>query len=880
MRWLRKLRALFRRDQLDAEMREEMRAHIEQLTERNRAAGLAPGEARSAALREFGNVANVQEQVRERRGWLWLEQVAQDARYAGRSLGKSPGFTVVALVTLALGIGVNTTSFSVLAALLLHTPPYPQPDAIVRVYQTSPYGFSSGHSPANFRDYRAQNTVFAPIAALQNTSFNLGDPGQPADRLRGLCVSADFFAVLGLAPELGRTFTADEEREGNNAVVILSHGTWTRRFAGDPTIIGRTLRLDAGPVTVVGVMPATADDPLVWSEVAAWRPLTLSDKTWAHRDNATLSVVARIKAGLTQAQAEEGMKTVAARLALAWPQFNTDRSLRLVPLGRSTADGTTRSINRMTMSLAGFVLLIACANLANLQFARNSARAREYAVRLALGASRSRLMRLVLAEGILLALAGGGLALLLAVWANDLVGRTFDLGGGATLAVPLDGRVLVFTSLVSLATGVGFGLLPAWLASRASVGDALKQGGRSATGGRSQHRLRAALIVAEVALALVLLAGAGFFVRGLQRCAQRDPGWQVDNLLTADLSLRGANYANPAIRDSFYRRLQERLLALPGVEQAALARSLPTAGYSNGNTFVVEGRPEPAADRSPSARVSGVSPGYFATLGIRLLQGRDFTAADDATKPPVVIINESMARQLWPGENPIGKRIGGATPFMSSPREVIGVVSDVRAVANFDNVEGRFQFYRALAQWSVNSVSLALRSHQAVETLAPDLRRIVAELDSDQAVSNVETVRTTIDRNLGSIAAAGTALVCFAALGVLLAAIGIYGVIANSVFERTNEIGIRLALGAQIRDIFALVIGGGLRLTLLGAALGLLGAAGIPRLLRAISPEFSTVDVGLTACVTLGLILVAAFACWLPARRATKVDPLIALRTE
>ena len=800
--------------------------------------------------------------------------------FALRRLLASPGFTIAALVTLALGIGANTTSFSVLNALLLHTPPYPQPDALVRVFRTTPQGQSGAHSAANFLDYRAQNTVFEHLAAIRSTDFNLGEPGRPADRLRGLFVTADFFPLLRTAPVLGRTFTPEEDRVGNNQVVVISHSTWTQRFGGDPAIVGRTVRIDGTPVTIIGVMPATFADPQLWGDVAAWRPLALPDVASADRENTYLTAVARLKPGIALEQAPTAMSALSAQLALAYPATNLNRGLRVVPLGRSTQDNTARGITWLVAGLAGFVLLIACANLANLQFARNAARGREFAIRAALGASRAQLIRVVLTESLLLSLVGGALGLVLALWSNELVSRSFTFGESAGLIIPLDRRVLAFTIIVSVLTGVGFGLLPAWLASRTNVGDALKQGCRGSTAGRSQHRVRHALIVAEIALALVLLAGAGFFLRGLQHFTQRDPGWRPGGLLTAEVSLRGQNYATSAARDLFYRRLHERLAALPGVERVALGTSLPTSGFNLGNSFVVEGQPPPPPGRALAASVSAVSPGYFETLGIRLLQGRDFTAADTNGKPFVVVINESMARRLWPGQNPIGQRIGGATPFMENPREIIGVVSDVRSVASLNNVEGSFQFYRALAQWNQSFATIALRSRTAPETLAPDLRRAVAEIDPDQAVFRINTIQHEIDRGLGPVDAAGYALAGFAALGVLLAAVGVYGVIANSVVQRTNEIGIRMALGAQVRDIFALILGAGLRLTLLGTVLGLAGAYGVARLLPLINPELSAENAGVTAAVTMFLILVAALACWLPARRATRVDPMTALRAE
>ena len=799
--------------------------------------------------------------------------------YALRSLAKSPGFTAIALLTLALGIGANTTSFSVLNALLLHTPPYPEPDALVRVFATTATSNRGVHSAANALDYRAQTTAFAQTAIYRGTDLTLGEPGQPADRLRALLVTHDFFPLLRTPPALGRFFTPEEDQPGNNHVVILSHATWLQRFGADPQILGRTLRIDGTPVAIIGVMPAGYNDPLLFGEVAAWRPLALP-ATGADRENTTLQLIARLKPNVSLAAAETEMTALSDRLARDYPATNRNRSIRLVPLGASAQDDTGRNITLLVLALAGFVLLIGCANLANLQFARNAARGREHAIRAALGASRAQLIRLVLAESLLLSVGGGALGLVLALWTNDLVGRSFALGDGARLAVPLDLRVLVFTLVVSVLTGIGFGLLPAWLAARANVSDALKQGSRGATASRSQHRVRHGLIVTQIALALVLLTGAAFFIRGLQRITHRDPGWRSEGLLAAYLSLRGANVSTAASRDAFYRRLQERLAAIPGVERVAVAASLPTFLYANGNTFVVEGRPAPEPGRSPLARVTAVLPGYFDTLGIRLLAGRDFAPTDSNDKPHVVIINETMARQLWPGQNPIGKRIGGATPYMSNPREVIGVVNDVRPVGLLANTEGQFQFYRALTQWNQNSASVALRTSLAPEALAPELRRALAEIDPDQAIYRVDTVRNEAARSLRSIDAAGYALLGFAIVGLLLAALGIYGVIANSVVQRTNEIGVRLALGAQLRDILTLILGQGLKLTFLGAALGLLGAFYLTRLLRIISPEMAVPAPLLTGAITALLITLSLLACYLPARRATKVSPMTALRAE
>jgi predicted permease len=800
--------------------------------------------------------------------------------HALRSLFKSPAFTAIALLTLALGIGANTTAFSVVNALLLHTPPYAEPERVVRLLQTSPSGQIGFLSPANFLDYRTHNTVFAHTTAYRSTDFNLAEPGQPADRLRGLLVTHDFFPLLRVPAALGRTFTAEEDRNGNHAVVVLSHATWLQRFGGDPAILGHSLRIDGESVTVIGVMPADFNDPLVFGEVAAWRPLALPDVATADRENATVIALARLKPEIALSAAQSALATVANQLALAHPATNRNHSVRLVTLGDSIQDDTGRTITLLVLGLAGFVLLIACANLANLQFARNAARGREHAIRLALGASRARLIRLVLAESVLLSIAGGALGLVLAAWTNDLVARTFTLGDNSHLAVRLDVRVLTFTLVVSLLTGIAFGLLPAWLAARANVSDALKQGSRGTTASRSQHRVRHALIVAQIALALMLLVGATFFLRGLDRITHRNPGWRTDHLLTAYLSLRGPNVATTAAREAFFLRLQERLAAIPGVERVGIGTSLPTYGLGNSSGFVVEGQPMPEPGRGHRAAVAAVLPGYFETLGIRFVAGRDFAATDSVDKPHVVVINETMARQLWPGQNPIGKRIGGSNPFMRNPREVIGVVTDVRPVGNLGNTEGQFQFYRALTQWNQNFASIALRTQLAPEAVAPLLRRALVELDPDQAIYRIDTVRHEAARSLRSIDAAGYALLGFAVIGLLLAALGLYGVISNAVVQRTNEIGVRLALGAQLRDILALILGQGLRLTAIGTALGLLGAFFITRLLRTISPEMGAPAPLLVASITALIVTLSLLAAYLPARRATRVSAMTALRTE
>lgn len=791
----------------------------------------------------------------------------QDLRFGLRMLVKKPGFTLIAVFTMALGIGANTSMFTAVQATLLRELPYPDAVSLVRVYRTSPQSRSWPHSPANFLDQQAQNNVFERMAALNPRPFTLAEPGQPAERVRGLQASIELFPLLGIQPMLGRTFTVDEDRPGRDNVVILSHGFWLRRFAGDPNILGRLLRLDGEPVMVIGVMSAWFHDRRVGGAVDVWRPLVFTDTQRQKRDDNWLLSIARLKPGVSLTQAQAEMDSLATKLSQAYPESNSEVGLRLVPLAESGNENGRRVI-WLTMSLAGFVLLIACANLSNLQLARMTMRAREFAIRSALGARRGRLLRQLLTESLLLAVLGGLLGLLLAKWGNELLSRQIFNDDEIGMALRLNLKVLGFAFAASTLAGLVFGLVPAWLASRTDVNSVLKQGSRGTTGDRSQHRLRHALVVAEVALALVLLAGAGLVVRGLQRFTVRDPGWQADGLTLGYLSLPDSKYGSSDSRRAFAERLQEKLSALPGSERVALAFSLPVEDFSVTESFAIAGQPEPPRGHEPLRFINRVTPGYFDTLGMKLVTGRDFTAADTSNRPPITIINETMARTFWPGESPIGKRIGN--------EEIVGVVSDVRFPANLDEPDTRFQTYRPFAQEPQHGLAIALRGNITAETL----RQVVAEMDSDQSINELGSARAAIARRLDNYAVLGWLLSSFAVLGLLLAALGLYGVIAGFVSQRINEIGVRMALGAQPRDVLWLVVGKGLRLTLFGVGLGFIGAFVLARLLVAIAPGLESND-PLAIVFAAGLLTaVAALACWIPARRAARVDPMIALRHE
>jgi predicted permease len=799
-----------------------------------------------------------------------------DLKFAFRQLLKNPGFTAVAVLTLALGIGANTAMFSLLNTLLFRALPYPEPERLVGVFRTSPHSQSWPHSPGNFSDYREQNKVFERLAVYRRSSYNISESDQATERLDGMRITEDFFPALGVQPMLGRVFIPEEDQSGADAVIVLSHRFWMRRFGGDTNILGRNVRLDGQSVTIIGVMPPGFDHPLLWGAVDLWRPMGFTAEQRRSRGNNYLQIMGRLKPGVPVKRADAEMKALAARLGKEYPGQALD-SLRLEPMQRMVSDDIGRKVSWFAFGLAGFVLLIACANLANLQLLRTAARAREFAVRAALGAQRARLLKQCLTESVVVALIGGALGLLLALWCTEWIGRRlFD--GLPGVSVAIDARVLGFAFVCSVLTGLIFGVVPAWFAARADVNDALKENLRGTTVGRTHHRLRNALIVGEVGFALVLLTGAGLFISGLQRFVQLSPGWRVDGLVFAQLSLKGTNYNRGYQRSVFFNELERRLAAVPGVEKVSFSSTLPIWPFDSSGGFQVEGRPLTDGQPVPEVFRESVSTRHFETLGLRVREGRLFTSADTTNSPRVAIINETMARTFWPGESAVGKRI--ASPGSTNWSEIVGVVNDVRFPAALAETYTRFQSYQPMAQSPANRVSIALRSRVATSAIASAIRQIVFELDRDQALFQVRTAREFIGTGLGGITLLSRLLGGFAALGLVLAAIGVYGVTSYSVVQRTGEIGIRMALGAQRRDVLYLVLSKGFRLSLLGALIGLGGAWGVSRLLSAAVPALPTRDPLTFAAVTVVLVGAALFACYLPARRATKVNPMEALRYE
>jgi predicted permease len=800
--------------------------------------------------------------------------LGQDLRYAARSLRRAPAFAAVAIITLALGIGANTAMFSVLNTYLFRPLPYQESERLVQVFRTSIHSDSWPHSAANFIDFRARNDVFSEMVTYNGTTPVLVRDGQPAERLQGLLVSGHFFAALGVPPALGRVFSNEEDQPNMNDVLVLSERAWRNRFGADPSLIGRSLQLDGRSVQVIGVMPAAFEHPILWQSVDFWRPIAFRPEERTNRGNNYLRAFARLKPGVDIDSAQRSMQALAANLSRE-TSSNANESLRLAPLQRSASSAVSRTVMWFTFGLAGIVLLIACANLANLQLVRSAARTREHSVRAALGAKRGRLLRQSMTESLVIACLGGVLSLLLAYGAIGFINsRLFASLPGAS--VPVDFTVFGFAFFVSLFTGVLFGTVPAWLASRPDVNLVLKESPRGSTSG-SHHRLRYALIVGEVAFAVILLAGAGLFLRGLQRFESLDPGWRPDGLLTGQLGLQGNRYLAPDQRMLFFNQLEERLRSIPGVQRVALSNSMPIWGFNSSGGVFIEGQPEPEQGKLPEVFFDQVSHGYFETLGLRLIAGRTFESTDVFGNTDVVIINDTMARRFWPNENPIGKRIR-RTFNPPTWLEVVGVVSDISFPANLAEPYTRLQAFRPLTQIAVPFVNVTVRAAGAPDTLAQPMRQVLADLDPNLALHRVRTARGLVNEGLGNVSLLGTLLGSFAVLGLALAAIGIYGVTSYSVVQRTSELGIRMALGAQARDVLWLILSTGAGVIALGALIGSTGAIAVSRLLAATIPTLPTRDPVALAGLVLFLVVIALVACFVPAGRATRVDPLVALR--
>ncbi|MGH9868054.1 MAG: ABC transporter permease [Candidatus Polarisedimenticolia bacterium] len=806
-----------------------------------------------------------------------IDSFTRDLRYALRGLRKAPVFTLAVVATLALGIGANTAIFSVVHATLLRDLPFADPDRLVMVWEdASKVGYPRDTpSPANYIDWRDQNGVFESMAAMASVGFNLTGSGEP-ERIEGARVSATLFPLLGVQPLLGRVFAPDEDRPGANQVVVISHGLWQRRFGSDPAIVGSPLALNGASVTVVGVMAPSFRFPAVEDEI--WIPMAFSADEAGRRGSHFLKVVARLKPGVTLAQAQTEMTGIAHRLEELYPQSNTNVGAVVVPLHEQLV-GNLRPALLVLMGAVGFVLLIACANVANLLLARTAARQKEISIRVALGAERRQLVRQFLTESLVLAALGGCAGLLLSQWGIGLM-KTFLPDALAQVKdVTLGAAVMVFAMAVSVITGLMFGLAPAVQASR-QLSDGLKEGTRGSSSGRMARRVRGALVASEIAVSLVLLIGAGLLMNSFVRLRHVDPGFDPGRLLTMRIALSETTYRQAERRSAFYTELLSGLEALPGVESAAVTTNLPLTFTGNSIGISIEGRPDPPPGREIIVVTRVVSPDYFRTMGIPVTGGRPFTGADRDGSQPVAVISESMARLHWSGEDPVGRRIKSGPSASGNPYwTVVGVVKDVH---QFDlGADPRPQIYLPYAQVGFFAPrDLVVRTSGEPLALAASVRRVVQDLDRDQPIAQVRTMEEIVSSSVGTQRFSTLMLGLFALVALALASVGIYGLISYSVSQRTREIGIRMALGAQRRDVLRLVIFEGMTLVLVGAGIGLLGALALTRLMQGLLYGVSAVDPVTFLATFLLLAAVALSACYLPARRAARGDQIAAIRCE
>jgi putative ABC transport system permease protein len=809
-----------------------------------------------------------------------FNQLAQDIRYGFRTLTKSYGFTTVAVLTLALGIGANGAIFSFVDGVLLKPLPYPEPERILQVWEKPPGGGNNVVSTANFLDWQRQNDVFETMVATTGSQMTLSGYGDPI-MLRVGRVSAGYFDVFGVKPALGRTFAPDEDQPGKELVVVLSHRTWTTQFGADSSIVGKSITLDGRPFTVIGVMPEGSAYDRAANRM--WRPLAFSPNERA-RNFHWLGVVARLKPGVTMEQARAKMDAIGARISTDYPDSNKGWGVSLVRLVDVVVGPQLRSSLYVLLAAVGMLLLIGCANLANLTLARGTSREREVAVRAALGAGRGRLVRQFLTESVLLATVGGvaGIAVGYGLM-NFLKFMLPPFMLPSAVKVEMDVRVLAFALLLSIVTGLVFGLAPALSATKPDLAGAMKEGGRGSSGDGARRRLRSTLVVIEVALAFILLAGGGLLVRSFFQMMQVELGLEATNVLTMRLPVASDRFASPPALTAYVRDVVDRVSRVPGVDGAATTDALPLEGYGNGMPLLIAGRPVVDRANRASAGFKVVHPNYFRVLGIRVIKGRGLTDQDVKSAPPVTVVNQSFVNRYFRNEDPIGKTLLVQEIVTGSPQlgpeipwQIVGVIADERT----SSLEGtnRPGMYVPMEQSPTTFLNLVVRGALEADTLGRAVIYAVHQVDANQAVTDLRTLEQIKRESSASSRLRTTLLGIFAGLALLLAAVGIYGVISYTVAQRTHEMGVRAALGASASNLLRLVLSNGLMLTGIGLVLGVVGALGLTRLLGTL-----LFGVGARDPLTLGLsgiilAAVAAAACYVPARRAAKLDPLAALR--
>jgi len=880
MNLLRKISFLFRRAKAEADMSEEMRLHVELQTELNFTAGMGRDEARYAALRQFGNVASIQEQAREAHGWGWLERVLKDLRLGVRQLAKSPGFSFLAIITLGLGIGANTAMFSVLNGILLKPLPYRNVAELERVYRVTAQNSEGNLSPADYLALKKSEDSYGELSGYTPASASLSNPGHPAQMAYSARAAVNLFALLGVQPQIGRDFLPGEDMPGRDRVVILSQRTWLGRFGGEPDMIGRTIRLDGEPHQVIGVLPASFNDWRFLGSFDFFRPLALTPEQSLDRKTTDLRVIGRRAATLSPAESAGFIASFGARLAHEYPAANAESTWRAVTLQKVAAGASGLVVLPMLIGLSAAVLLIACSNLANLLLARTMTRAREFAVRAALGASRVQLLRPLIAEALLLSIAGGGLAFLVAHWFRDWAAMRSTGDNGEQVIFTVDGYVLAWTLGASLVTALAFAIAPALFAMRLNVNDTLKSGGRGMAGSRGHQRFRQCLIVGQFAMAMVLLAAAALFLRGLDTLQNRRAGWDSAPLVTGTILLPVGTYGDADKITAFHRLTLERLGALPGVGAVSISAATPFFDWTDVRKITVDGQARPSPGKEPAAMFNTVTPQYFTTFGTRLVAGRGFTEQDTAGSTRVLLVSQATARVLFGEGDPLGRRIAVADSGLPAWGEIVGVVADILS-SDPEPSPVVHRVYQSMAQEPDRQAEIAVRAAGvAPSALVDAIRSTMTDLDADLPVSRLQPADDFIARTFYQLRFLRDMLTAFGVLGLGLASLGIYGVIARTTAQRTSEFAIRLALGASGRDITGMVLGTGVRQALLGAVVGLLGAFAITAGIAAAFPGIKANNPLILAGTAGVLVSVALLACWLPARRAAKVDPMLALRAE
>jgi putative ABC transport system permease protein len=863
----------FHRESWDEERARELQTYLQIETDDNIARGMSPEEARYAARRKLGNPTTIREEIYRMNTIGALETVWHDAKYAARSLRKSPGFAFFAIAVLALGIAASTAIFSIADAVLLRPLPYRDASQLMTVWEdASSYGFPADTpAPGNFSDWKARNHVFEDMAAVAGRSFNLTDDGNP-ELIEGQRVSSNLFSVLGVSPVLGRDLRPDDNIPGAANVAILGHGVWVRRFGGEPGIIGQGIRLNGEMYTVVGVMPGTFLYPDRRTEI--WVPWQLTKEELADHGSHFLEVVARLKPGVSPHQANAELATIAKQIEREHPADNAKIGAFAVPLRQHLA-GDVRPAILVLFGAVCFVLLIACANIANLVLARASSKRRELAMRLTLGAGRWRIMGQMLTESLLLAVIAGAIGLALAVWATQFLASLVPAGIAPVAPASLDSRAFLFTAAVTILTGILFGITPSLRVSNLDLATSLKDGGGRSGVGASGQRLRNVLVVSEVGLAIVLLAGAALMIRSFENLIHLDPGFRADHVLVLRTPLR--TYNSQAQRNAFYDHVLDKVEHLPGVVASGYTTWVPLTNEGGATGITIEGHPEPAPGQKPVPNVRIVSRNYMAALRMKLVQGRFFEERDGNDSPRVALINQTMARTWWPGEDPEGKRFKRMAN--DSWITIVGIVGDVHQAGLA--VPARAEMYLPYQQQEFFPPDyLAVRTSGDPQMLAESVRQQIWSVDKQQPVSDVMPLDRLVGESLAPRRMQASLLGGFAGLALLLASIGIYAVLSFVVTQRTQEIGVRVALGAHAGDVLRMVLSHGLKLFTIGAVLGLAAALALSRTMAHLLYGISATDPLSFLTVTFILGLVTLLACYIPARRAMRVDPLVALRYE